>query len=267
MSNDGTKVKGTRRLTSPNTLSNAVAFMVEQILKDMINTGEVVSINSADQNSTGGPGGYATATPLVCRTDAWNNTLPPTAMHKLPFFRPQAGKAAIIMDPQPGDKAIAISMKRDSSGVAVGKNEPVQPGSFRSFDQADNYLLNGFLGETPEIWLELNPVSGDISLSTKAANIDISCRESGDITVKTGSGNVTIQAGNGGEGTITLDGQVVVTRNIIVRDKNNEGQSTFTGGFNNTGGRVTSNGITLETHTHTGVQTGGGNTGSPNSGT
>ena len=264
---DKNTVKGVKTLTTANTLTNAVNFLAEQVVKSLVNTAEVVSIGSADQNKTDGPGGYASATPLVCQTDAYDNTLPPATLAKLPFLRPQAGKAAIVMDPQPGDKAIAVFMKRDSSGVAVGKNEPVQPASFRSFDQADGYLINGFLGDAPEIWLHLNPVSGDISLSTKVANIDISCRESGDIVVKTGSGNITVQAGNGGEGTITLDGQVVVTRTIIVQNKNNEQASQFTGGFNNTGGQVTSNNITLDTHTHKGVQTGGGNTGSPNGGT
>lgn len=260
-------VRGTKKLTTANTPTNATAFLIEQTIRDTVNTAEVVSIDGADQTGTDGAAGYAAATPLVCQTDAFDNTLPPTSIPKMPFLRPQAGKAAIVMDPQPGDKAILIAMKRDSSGVTSGKGDPVQPASFRTFDQADGYLINGFLGEAPEIWLHLNPVTGDISLSTKAANIDISCRESGDIDIKTGAGNVTIQAGNGGEGTITLDGQVVVTRTIQVQNKNNEAASQFTGGFNNTGGTVTSNTVTLETHTHTGVQTGSGNTGNPNAGT
>ncbi len=62
------------------------------------------------------------------------------------FFRPQAGKAAIVMDPQPADNAILITMKRDSSGVDSGKNDPVQPDSFRTFDQADAVYERG----TPE---------------------------------------------------------------------------------------------------------------------
>ena len=261
-------VKGVKRLNTANTMANAVKFMVEQTVSGMVETAEVVGINAADQTGTGGAAGYASATPLVAQTDAWHNTLPQAPLHALPYLRPQAGKAAIVMDPQPGDKAVLLALKRDSSGVVTGKSEQVQPASFRTFDLAGGYLINGFLGEAPEIWLHLNPVSGDISLSTKAANIDISCREEGDIVVKTGSGNVTIQAGSGGEGTITLDGQVVVTRNIIVQNKNNEaGGSQFTGGFNNTGGKVTSNTVSLESHTHKGVQTGGSSTGGPNGGT
>lgn len=259
-------VKGTKKLTSANTMTNAVSFLVEQTIKDMVNTAEVVSIDKADQSGTGGPAGYAAATPLVCQVDSFDNALPPASIAKMPFFRPQAGKAAIVMDPQPGDKAILVAMKRDSSGVATGKKQPVPPASFRNFDQADGYLLNGFLGEAPEIWLHLNPATGDISLSTKAANIDVSCRESGDIAIKTGSGSVIITAGEGGRGDITLDGNVTVTRTLTVRNKYAEQSSQFMGGFNNTGGTVTSNAVTLETHTHKGVQSGNDNTGSPNGG-
>ena len=266
-------VKGTKKLTTANTHTNATAFLIEQMIRDTVNTAEVVSIDGADQSGTDGAAGYAAATPLVCQTDGFDNTLPPASIPKMPFFRPQAGKAAIVMDPQPGDKAILVAMKRDSSGVATGKKDPVQPGSHRTFDQADGYLINGFLGETPEIWLHLNPVSGDISLSTKAANVDISCRESGDMEIKTAAGKIvitatttiTIKAPN-----IILDGNVRVTGNLTV-DGTSEGPGggafQTRGGINNEGGTVTSNSVTLETHTHTGVEPGGGDTGSPNGGT
>lgn len=266
-------VKGSRKLTSANTLTNAVNFAIDMFVRSRVNTADVVSIDGADQTGSEGPAGYAAATPLVCQTDGFNNTLPPASLPKLPFYRPQAGKAAIIMDPQPGDKAVAVFLKRDSSGVATGKNEPVQPASFRVFDQADGYLFNGFLGETPEIWLHLNPVTGDISLSTKAADIDISCRESGDIDIQTGAGNITVTATDTGTvkaPQIILDGNVTITGNLIVTGiSEGPGGGAFEtrGGINNVGGVIRSNNVTVETHTHTGVQPGGGNTGSPNEGT
>lgn len=40
--------------------------------------------------------------------------------------------------------------------------------------------------------------------------------------------------------------------------------NTITGDFIHTNGHLTSNGVTLHTHTHNGVQPGGGNTGGPN---
>lgn len=259
-------VRGTKKATTANTEINAIAAFIDTRIRDGVNTAELVSIGEADDQGTTSTGGRAAATPLVSQTDGFNNAIPTTEISGLPFWRPQAGKAAILMKPQPGDKAIAVFMKRDSSGVGVETSEAVPPKSFRNFDQADGVLINGVLGVAPEIWLLLDPETGKIELSTKAANLDITCRESGDILVKTGAGNITIQAGNGGEGTITLDGQVVVTRNIIVQNKNNEGQSQMTGGFNNTGGAITSNTVTLETHTHSGISRGDSNTNSPNGG-
>ena len=285
-------VKGTQRLTSANTLTNAISFLVEQMIRNTVNTAEVVSIDEADQNSTGGPAGYADATPLVCQLNGFNNTLPQVSIAHMPFLRPQAGKAAIVMDPQPGDKAILVAMKRDSTGVASGKGNQVQPGSFRTYDLADGYLINGFLGEAPEIWLELNPATGNISLSTKAANIEISCRESGDIDISTKAGNIAITA----TGQVTIDvPDVICTGNLWVKGDlvydgeatgpgggparfrsgiinyaggiNNTGGITNSGGIQNTGAQVSSNGKTLDYHTHGGIMPGGGNTSQPNEGT
>lgn len=266
------RLKGTQQLTTGNTLTNALLFAIESTVRKNVNTAEVVRIEHADQTGSGGNAGYASATPLVCRIDGFNNTIPPVTLAHLPYLRPQAGKAAIVMDPQPGDKAILVAMQRDSSGVKAGKNDPVAPGSFRGFDMADGYLINGFLGEAPEIWLHLNPVSGDISLSTKAANVEISCRESGDIEVRTGAGNVTVTATD----TVTvkaprivLDGNVRVTGNLTVEGvSEGPGGGAFTtrGGIRNQGGVISSNAVTLDTHTHTGVEPGGGDTGNPNAG-
>jgi phage baseplate assembly protein gpV len=297
-------VKGTRKLSTPNSLVNAISFAIEQAIKSQVNTAELMSIGKADQNGTGGPGGYSSATPLVSQTDGFDNALPAAALSKLILYRPQAGKAAIIMDPQPGDKALAVTMKRDTSGVGVGTKETTPPASFRSFDQADSVLFTGVLGEAPEIWLELNPVSGNISLSTKAANIEISCRESGDIEIKTLAGNIAVKtdagdiAINAAGGNVTVDAiaQVTVTCPQTVIDGNlritgglelwgeaagqGGGPAIFSrgiinraGDIVNQGGDVKSSGdvksgsVTLNGHTHSGVEPGGGNSQAPNRGT
>ncbi len=261
-------VKGSKKLTSANSPANALSFFVEQSIWAGVNTAEVVAIDEAGQSGTEGPAGHASATPLVCPVDGFNRTLPPASIPKMPFYRPQAGKAAIVMDPQPGDKGVAVFMKRDSSGVATGKNAPVPPGSFRRFDQADGFLFNGFLGETPEIWLHLNPASGDISLSTKAANVEISCRESGNIEIRTGSGNVNVI----GSGRVTLeapqivlDGNARVTGNLTVEgvSRGAAGPMRTRGGIENTGGAIISNAVSLDSHTHSGVEQGGGESQGP----
>jgi phage baseplate assembly protein gpV len=259
---------------------NAIDFAVTQAIRGQVNTSELVMIGQADQNGHDGPGGYASATPLVKQTDGFDNGLPATALHHLAYYRPQAGKAAIIMNPQPGDKALAVSMKRDSSGVGVDTKEAVQPGSHRSFDQADSILVNGVLGEVPETYLELDPATGTIFLSTKAAKIEISCRESGDIAIKTAAGNVRVDATLKVTVTcpeIILDGDVRITKGLVVEGEASgpgNGPAIFrqgiinrTGDIVNEGNDIKTNTVTLNGHTHAGVEPGGGDTDSPNSGT
>lgn len=238
MSEQGT-VKGTRRLHTANSPVNALDHFVAQKIADTVNTAEAVMIGKAEQPGAAGPAGRASATPLVCQTDGYGKALTPAPLHGLPAHRMQAGKAAIIMDPQPGDKGIAVFMKRDSSGVGTDTSAPVPPGSFRGFDQADGYLITGFHGPAPELWLELNPVSGAITLSTKAAQIKIECRQSGNISITTASGDISLQASGTLSLTapsITLDGNVTVT------------------------GALRENNVRLSTHTHP-------NTAPPNPGT
>ena len=65
-------------------------------------------------------------------------------------------------------------------------------------------------------------------------------------------------------GKIVLDAPLVeVAGPLVQTGAKGSGPSSFKGGFTNTGGRIESNGISLETHTHSGVQTGGGSTGGP----
>ena len=58
---------------------------------------------------------------------------------------------------------------------------------------------------------------------------------------------------------LTVSGRIVQTG-----EQSTGGGSQFHGGFTNIGGQITSNGVTLETHTHSGVETGSGSTGGPN---
>jgi hypothetical protein len=155
-----TTVKGFRKLSTNNSLPNALAFLADEKIRERVNVAEVVRIDRSDQPGTGNPAGYAHATPLVYQMDAFDEPVPQASIHHLPYLRPQAGKAALIMDPQPGDKAIAVFMNRDSSNVVTSTKDIVQPKTKRIYDLSDGYLINGFLGDTPEIWLEFSDPTG-----------------------------------------------------------------------------------------------------------
>jgi len=63
---------------------------------------------------------------------------------------------------------------------------------------------------------------------------------------------------------IMLDSpEVVCTNKLITGSLEVKQGGTMTGNVSHSGGSITSNGIVLHTHKHSGVQTGGGNTGGP----
>jgi Phage P2 baseplate assembly protein gpV len=267
-------VKGTRRLRSGNTLPNAIDLAIEQKSRDLINTAELVSISSADQSGTGAPVGKATVTPCVGQTDNFGKMIDPVAFPKGNIWRMQAGKAAIVMNPQPGDKGLAVFTKRDSSSVTKDTKEPVAPASHRIFDVGDAFIIPGFHNDTPDYWLSIDPASGNIDLSTKGAAVKIECRDSGDISIQTAAGNFEIKATQAKHDVpeVTFTGNVTIEGNLTIGGGLSVGGTVagplnMTGGLKNTGGSIESNTITLETHNHSGVSPGGSNTNSPNENT
>lgn len=134
---------------------NQLSFMIRQTVMEMLNTSSLVAVNGVEGGGKDKPAGYVSATPLVAQTDAQGNALPMAKIPKLRFFRYQAGKAAIILDPVPGDQGVAVFFKNDSSGVKDGETKAVTPGSFRNFDQSDGVVLGGVQNQKPTVWLEL----------------------------------------------------------------------------------------------------------------
>lgn len=260
-------VRGLETLSDANTEYNATSFMIREAIRATVNTSELVQVESAEQEGPDTSPGMVQVSPLVAQTDGEGNAIPVTTWPSIPHVRMQAGVAGIVMKPQPGDKGIAIIQKRDGSGVRPGKTEASTPGSFRSMDAADSVFLPGVYGLPLEVWLMLDPETGDIELSTKSARISIACRESGDIDISTGAGNVSITATDRvviKAPDITLDGDVTITGRARGR---NGGRAVFgsgidvNGGITNTGGTIQSGTIVLDTHIHAGDS--GGDTSPP----
>jgi phage baseplate assembly protein gpV len=148
-------------------------------------------------------------------------------------MRVQGGKAALVIDPEPGDIGLAVFTKSDSSGVEQANTTQVQPGSFRTFDQANGFYVSAFLNKEPEIWLELKK-TGEVHIHGKTK---IFIDTETDIELKASQ--------------VTITGPLKVT-----------GAVNTLAGITNTGSTVSSNGIVLDTHTHPGDS--GGVTGGPN---
>lgn len=220
--------KGGRKSTTANNPENALDFIIERMLKGRVNTAAPVRVDGVQPGGTG-QAGFVTITPLVAQLDADGNSLAPQPIHNVPYSRLQGGVAAVIVDPVPGDIGWAVFCQRDISSVKANRGA-ANPGSYRTFDQADAIYLGGILQKKPLIWLEL-----------------------------TQEGVATLRAPQ----KVVLDTPLVQVLGRIEQTGQQGQGSTFTGGLTNSGGKVTSNNIVLEDHLHEDVQPGDGTTGKP----
>lgn len=160
---------------------NRMEFLIKVLQRDMSTAIPVIitAVQAGDTNAAG----YVDARPLVAQVDAWGNALPMATLHHLPYFRLQAGRAGIVLDPVPGDIGLAVFAQSDCSTLKQGQKETAQPGSWRKFDQADGFYIGGFIN----------------------TQIDTYVRLAQDGSVKiTAPGNVTIDAP-----TVTYSGDII----------------------------------------------------------
>ena len=218
MAEDTTRTSN-RKLNSGASEFNALSFMMEQMIKGMVNTAIPVRVDSCTKPGVGGAAGYVSATPLVMQRGADGKSLQPVSLPQLPFFRLQAGNAAVVLDPQPGDIGLAICSQQDSSNVQAGTSGPVQAGSFRCFDMSDSFYVGGFMNQTPETYIHLDPEKGEVTVKSPA-KITL---ESPTIELK-GSLQMGNSSGSGSGDTISLTGNIQAT-----------GSATFDGNIRSNG--------------------------------
>lgn len=219
---------------------NANDFQIRQQLM-RINTAEPVRVQAVDTAAR-----TVDVLPLVNIVGGGGDAISQSEIFELPYLRIQGGKNAVVIDPQPGDVGLAVYAMRDVEAVKAAPGQAVNPASARSYDKGDGFYLGGFLNAAPERFLRITDEGVEIE---------------GVASIQAHGQEVTIVA----DTQITLDAPTVQITGVLVQtgDKGS-GQSSFKGGFSNTGGNITSNGVTLETHTHSGVEPGSGNTGGPN---
>ena len=211
-----TSTLGVAPETASNSLPNALDFMARQIIKGLVNTAIPVLVTRTYAGGTNGAAGYVDIKPLVCQTDSFGNALAPAVIYHVPYFRLQAGVAAVVIDPVPGDIGLAIIAQSDASALSQGATQPVQPGSWRCYSQADSFYVGGFLNKSPSVWIELTQ-NGQINI--KAPN---------GITIDTPTINMVGESSGGGR-SVNIDANVIIT------------------------GDMTSGGKSYLSHTHMGV--------------
>lgn len=183
------------------------------------------------------PVGTVDVHPLVQQIDGGGNVMPLGNLYSVPYFRLQGGTNAVICDPAVGDLGLCAFASRDISKVKQNKSESA-PNSRRQYDWSDGLYLGGFLNGAPEQYIFFQ--NGGIKIFSP--------------------GDIELIGRN-----IKLNASAGVSSTSQTFQANTQSTAQFTGGGGiNADGDITAGAVSLQNHTHKGVQTGGGNTGVPN---
>lgn len=233
---------------------NELAFVIAQTLAKLATAQPVIVI--AQRGGGLAPVGFVDVQPLVQQLAGDGTPVDHGIIPNVPYFRLQGGDNAVVIDPKPGDIGMAAFSSRDMTAVKNAR-QAAPPGSRRQYDMSDAMYFGGLLNGTPTQYVQFSDAGITMHSPTKitldapdivlqAATVEINASTSATITTPTftvnGStvlnGPLSQGMGSGG-GTATMQGPLTVTNN------------------------VTGAGISLNSHHHTGVTTGAGNTGGP----
>jgi Phage protein Gp138 N-terminal domain len=231
---------------------NSLSFIIQQAL-GAVRTMVPVKVLSIAGGGVGPPP-VVSVQPLVKMVDGVGNATSHGQIFNIPVFRYQGQYGAIIIDPKVGDVGMLVVADRDISSVQATNGQESTPGSWRTHDLADGIFIGGLFGGTPTayVWFSANGVTiSDANGNTIAMSAMGIAMTAVAVTI---SGNLqlggSILAAAGGE----YAGNIQTTGNILIG-----GSMEAAGGV--IAGAGTGDQVGLQTHKHSGVATGGGESG------
>lgn len=216
---------------------NSMEFFIRSLISQVVSTSLPVVVTAVERKGEDAGAGYVTVKPLLQPRNNSGDGLEVTTIPKLPYFRLQHGTAAIICDPKVGDIGLAVVAKHDISNIN-GSTTPKVPATYRKFDPSDSFYIGGFWGKAPEVFIHLED-EGTIKIKapTKITIESPECEVNASTSFTVNSAQINLNGPISGGGSGGAD-------------------ATFTGDVN-------AKGISLTSHTHTGVQSGNSSTGAP----
>jgi len=180
-----------------------------------------------------------------CRVGSGNNT---TAW--LPWITSRAGSTRCWWAPSVGEQVLLLSMGGELNTAFV------LPAIFSDANPAPSASAEAVHLSFPDgAVIEYEPASGALTATgIKSATVNAAVR------ISVTAPEMTCHAST----RITLETpEVVCTNKLITGSLEVKQGGSMTGNISHSGGSLTSNSIVLHTHRHSGVQTGGGQTGGP----
>ena len=261
---------------------NSQLFVMTQLI-NKISTSTLVKIVNCTNSGGLSSVGFVDVEPLVKLSDGQGKPIEHGIIYNLPYFRLQGGASAIIIDPEVGDIGLAVFASKDISTVKKTKSKAL-PASARRFDMSDGLYIGGFLNGAPTQYLQYNSagitlltqntlqITGNAAVNVNSTNnvtvtcvdANITCSNDVNVECSTAIVNASFSAElhtqvailDATDHTDITSPNVNITGNVIVT-----GTITSTGTI--TAPQAVIGGKTFTTHKHSGVTTGGGNTGNP----
>jgi hypothetical protein len=144
--------------------SNVHHFAAEQILAKA-RTATLVKIKTVKSKGEAAAPGMVDVQPLVKMMDGQGNAFSHGVVNNVLYYRYQAGKSAIIMDPKVGDMGFLVVADSDISSVKSSKQES-NPGSWRKNALPDGVFFPALLGDSPTSYIRFTD-DGNIILNVK----------------------------------------------------------------------------------------------------
>lgn len=171
----------------------------------------------------------------------------------LPWHSIRAGNTRTWSPPTVGEQVMVFS---PSGEIAAGI---VLTGIYtESHDQPSSSADDHVIAFPDGARISYDHATGHLQVSgIKTATVQASEHVTVDCPENTITGNVLIK------GTLTVEDLLTYQNGLRGHGGNSGNGNVLTGDFTHTDGNLISNGIVLHTHTHSGVQSGGSNTGGP----
>jgi hypothetical protein len=263
---------------------NSMSFLVDQKISRLnsMKPVKIVAVHGGIANGSKNTG-TVDVQPLVNQLDGQGNSVPHGIIYGLPWGRSISGGWGVISDPVVGDTGVIVVSDRDMSSLVSNSGAQSNPGSYRQYDLADSIYMGGFLQSNFAQGIIFNyDQSGGLQFTDANGNtvnltkngVAVSDKFGNKITTTTNG--MTVQDKNSNVVTMAAAGMTINAASgaLTVEDSNGNTLVSSGAGWTMTGnlkvngtiiatGNVTGGSIDLETHTHTGVTTGSGNTGPP----
>ena len=196
--------------------------------------------------------------------DLAGNNIPMPVITNIPVSFVRCGNSHITHPISKGDTGFIVFADRDISSWVETNNKSVVD-SARTHSMQDSYFVPGIVGGGNNA----NP--NDVEI--KYNNTTIHLRKNGDVDINTPSkvnvnaSNVIINSETTNNGNVQINGnltvsQMLTTGGFTSLGTSGGGTAQFTGSINVTDDVIASN-VSLNSHLHSGVQSGTSNTGQP----